>query len=78
MERAGEVDYLITWRDNEFAGRVSLTRVVVRVRIDGLAAQRWGYRGGPGKRPPRPRSGVARWSCPAAAGVPGANRRGRE
>src|SRR5712691_5720072 len=25
MEQAGEVDYLITWRDNEFAGRVSLT-----------------------------------------------------
>ncbi len=25
MEQAGEVDYLITWRDNEFVGRVSLT-----------------------------------------------------
>ena len=25
MEQAGEVDYLITWRDNEFIGRVSLT-----------------------------------------------------
>jgi hypothetical protein len=27
MEQAGEVDYLITWRDNEFVGRVSLTHV---------------------------------------------------
>jgi hypothetical protein len=35
MEQAGEVDYLITWRDNELVGRVSLTPVVVRVRIDG-------------------------------------------
>jgi hypothetical protein len=26
MEQAGEVDYLITWRDNEFVGRVSLAR----------------------------------------------------
>ena len=25
MEQAGEVDYLITWRDNEFVARVSLT-----------------------------------------------------
>lgn len=25
MEQAGEVDYLIIWRDNEFIGRVSLT-----------------------------------------------------
>ena len=25
MEQAGEVDYLITWRDNELVGRVSLT-----------------------------------------------------
>ena len=25
MEQAGEVDYLITWRDTEFVGRVSLT-----------------------------------------------------
>jgi hypothetical protein len=25
MEQAGEVDYPITWRDNEFVGRVSLT-----------------------------------------------------
>jgi hypothetical protein len=25
MEQAGEVDYLITWRDNEFVGWVSLT-----------------------------------------------------
>lgn len=25
MEQAGEVDYLITWRDNEFVERVSLT-----------------------------------------------------
>jgi hypothetical protein len=33
MKQAGEVDYLITWRDDEFAGRVSLTPcVVVRVR----------------------------------------------
>ena len=30
MEQAGEVDYLITWRDNEFVGRVSLTSVVSR------------------------------------------------
>jgi hypothetical protein len=37
MEQAGEVDYLITWRD-EFVGRVSLTPcVVVRVRIDGAS-----------------------------------------
>ena len=26
MEQAGEVDYLITWRDNEFVGRVGRTR----------------------------------------------------
>ena len=40
MEQAGEVDYLITWRDNEFVGRVSLHRVVVRVRIDGASQSR--------------------------------------
>jgi hypothetical protein len=29
MEQAGEVDYLITWRD-EFVGRVSLIRPIMR------------------------------------------------
>ena len=27
MEHAGAMDYLITWKDNEFVGRVSLTPV---------------------------------------------------
>jgi len=45
MEQAGEVDYLITWRDNEFVGRVSLHRVVVRVRIDGASHSRSRLRG---------------------------------
>jgi len=39
MEQTGEVDYLITWRD-ELVGRVSLTPCVVRVRIDGASHSR--------------------------------------
>ena len=39
MEQAGEVDYLITWRDTEFVGRVSLTPCrPTAVRLAGLMA----------------------------------------
>jgi hypothetical protein len=37
MEQAGEVDYLITWRDNEFVGRVSLTPCRRAGAIDGAS-----------------------------------------
>jgi hypothetical protein len=37
VEQAGEVDYLITWRDNEFVRRVSLTPVHVVAAGIGLS-----------------------------------------
>lgn len=40
MEQAGEVDYLITWRDIEFVRRVNLTPCRRRVRIDGTSHSR--------------------------------------
>ncbi len=37
MEQAGEVDYLIIWRDNEFVGRASLTSCRRAGAIDGAS-----------------------------------------
>ena len=62
MEQAGEVDYLITWRDNEFVGRVSLTpcrRAGANRRCFALLAMRRCGDAGGGSSMPASRSVVS-------------------